>query len=629
VYEFAKKLVRDNSNLLPDDIIGDIERYVASKWLYNNPKDFGKVFNHIDELENVYNLFRMKEYRNKHILFGYNPYALLNREGVVVRIIDNPSEPHKEIIGEVNVEVLDDGVPKVIKKYIAVVDKKDFVLGQQEGQLINVEPSDIQKGIVAKIELKDGVVLHEGKTYKAKDSKIVATVFDIKENEYFDFDVAGILANNRYQNFKRDLGTKVFDELFQNAIDHKIIISAEEFSRLPAGAQREMYVEVTNPFLTKTYGKWYVLRRFESQLNGTEGINIYKSAYKFTNNDSISRIVTNGIKGIVALTEVARNYVIKARLSSYINSYLSTLLIGAINTSNTIGYLGSMTVVPKYVKDYRTTMAKASYLEATGKTKEAEALRKKLYERNIIARAMDEGLDQTLLHMNYIGSNFNRDTLTKLINSLNDKTGSSKGSMQETLKHIALGDDTKLGKILSNIYEKTELYPKLAFFMTEYLVNKKKGMSNNQAFDLAMQKTLMAHPTYHNISAPMAVVERFHPFLQYYLNVPKMFLFSLNNNPHKLALVTAIYKYSLSLSYQQLSEEERRKTKWFKEHDFAVVARFGDKALLKATGSIYPYDMDILGGFKPNDLFALQVWDNIVERPTAFFTGFTVKQVRN
>ena len=193
-----------------------------------------------------------------------------------------------------------------------------------------------------------------------------------------------------------------------------------------------------------------------------------------------------------------------------------------------------------------------------------------------------------------------------------------------------LSNDTKAGQVLSELFERTEVVPKLAYYMLEY--NKfKKNHPKDKAIELALSKTLLAFPTYHNISPLFAAVERFDPFIKYYLNVPKMLAFALDNSPASTFLFGFMFHWGLiapQVSWALSSDDERKRLKWFKDNGFYYLGNYFGKTAMKYGGSLNPYDLNFLF----DDPFSFQsvfffnnVFQNITSKPINFISPITIK----
>jgi hypothetical protein len=103
-------------------------------------------------------------------------------------------------------------------------------------------------------------------------------------------------------------------------------------------------------------------------------------------------------------------------------------------------------------------------------------------------------------------------------------------AMASNISVLSLSRDTKLGKDLDALFDYTEVLPKTSMFYSDYVYFTKKGFSEQEAAEMAMNKVLMAHATYDNLSQLGAVVNEVFPFAKYYANIPRMALYSFTNN---------------------------------------------------------------------------------------------------
>ena len=134
--------------------------------------------------------------------------------------------------------------------------------------------------------------------------------------------------------------------------------------------------------------------------------------------------------------------------------------------------------------------------------------------------------------------------------------------------------DTKVGTTLGDIFDNTEMLPKLALYLD--------GLNSGLDRKLASQKVIMHFPNYGiNLHPAIAGFELISPYMKYAVNYPKMMYMFMNNKPNAtLALMIASYALP-AITY---SDKESKKDEWFKENHFV---KLGD-GVYYYVGSWFP-----------------------------------------
>jgi hypothetical protein len=237
--------------------------------------------------------------------------------------------------------------------------------------------------------------------------------------------------------------------------------------------------------------------------------------------------------------------------ASYINSAVSSASIYALHAQNPLNFKSDVSQAVKLVDSYKALVRRNVDLEiqmakATGDTAQlhrqlAEARRD--LENHELHNVMKHGISATIRSDAYkTGTMGENEAIRYSQKVFGDK------QIGERLKTFIADPGTSWGKTVGKIYDATELYPKIALYLS-------KLRELNDA-DQAIQSVLMAFPTYNNLHPMLNAIDQISPYTKYMANFPKMLGYSVIAHPYKFAAMRLTYSLSTRALVDGDSEQE-------------------------------------------------------------------------
>ena len=568
-------------------------------------------FNYRAQLRAISDLFentRMSGTKD-HFLFGINPASNYKLRGK--RIL--PGETDVRSVGKMPIEIMnEDGTTSTKEFYLNVIDDNYEYAGKQDSEAIDLTITQETLGILMKMDT-DGSgksVNINGTQYKlANQTKsIEANLFHLSslDNEAVDISIDKMFVNNVFNNYTQETGLKMQSQQISYLKDANILMDKYTYDQRLASMtpeEKELWKPMNqNKFgavadIYKSYGKMYYNTKYAQNFIGTDGIN-YGKWYK-ENFGQFGGFMTNMTRTLIGLTQAAKPFVLLARPASYVNSFVSSWFI-FINSSNrpwrAAHYTGK---AKKDIKAYRKLMkewSNAKYLNGPG---DADAIYKKMTSMRI-HQAFEGGIVQTLRSNQYASSNIESNVFFRMI----EKDSSLDTSMLKIMKTISFDSSTKHGQVAGDLFDTTELYPKLAMYYDA--LDSMKGKDNHTK---AVGKVLTAYPAYENLSAPLAVLDEINPFTKYMSAFPHMLGHAMNNNFGRFFMLQGLFALGAKASWAVEGEDMTAQEEWLRDNGYV---NFG--AFAKYDPSTNPFDPT---AFAPKgNLFepaAVSIWSNLVE----------------
>jgi hypothetical protein len=143
---------------------------------------------------------------------------------------------------------------------------------------------------------------------------------------------------------------------------------------------------------------------------------------------------------------------------------------------------------------------------------------------------------------------------------LSKATGSS--AYGKFFNKAMLDPSTKAGAWASHKVDKLELGWKLGLFL-----NLKRNMDTGKA----VQKTMLAYPTYYNLPPLLNIIDNFSPYMKFFASQPRMFMYALDQSFDKTAVLFAVSQFGPAASWSFEDDDDMKKWDWYKEHGFTKI----------------------------------------------------------
>jgi hypothetical protein len=494
------------SHTFRTDVMNYAKKLSAYKNLSNNTeilKDSLTVLNskgNTKKVSEVLDLFETT--KNRNTLFGANLENTLgqfNKKGVVVS-----KKSYKGDDGDILATYNDGGKEFVI---VAENSRSQFKLGKQRTELINIDSSKMSQGIYT-IKGKNGVDINIQPHQMNMNSK------------YTNHSIANTIARNTYVKHFDSMGRKVMEEQYAIGKKHNLFLDKETFDKLPKEA-KEGYIKSSNKNpLVKQFGDMYIPKNQAHHFEGTDGYDIGKFL-KDNAGDQLGGLLTNGVKAIVGATKALKGAILVGRVKSYVNSYVAstaTYMVGApIEYANPVSYKRFSSEAKNEMKELRKTVKDYTDANLKGDTKRAEAIMKTL-EKNDMFFALQHGISQTIRSSAIKNGTLENNELYNMIRG-NSESGEAIVNM---LKTTTLDGDTKVGGKLAEVFDNTELVPKLAMYKSHIAsgASKKEAIRSTQGY----------FPNYTNLGSTLAVIDEFSPFTKYLAAWPRIMLYGMDHS---------------------------------------------------------------------------------------------------
>lgn len=532
-----ESIYRDKVDIDLQQKISDIIMLKASlKRIEKNEDSVNSVLKlinkHKDKFSSYMELFN--KYKNKNTLFGENIELNAYNNGnklVLVKSEDVKNKNDKHIVGYTEID--GEQYYVIVKEYI------NQVIGKQESEIIDFDATNFEKGVYTATlgKGKDKI-----KVYLNAQKMRTAT-------EFTDHSFSKQITRNFYVYHKREFIIQHLFKQYQILMDSGILLTNKEYGMLSPEAKQEFVkLSAKNP-ITKMYGQLYYNKKFMHHFEGSKGFNSYKMFKELTNSEDLAIALTKGLKLLVDAIKILKNTVLLTRVSSYINSFVSSTVLAWIHGTSMEDFRNAK----KLVKEFRELLSKEANLYLEGNVEEAIKFHNEVVAKHEIYTAFNHGLSSTIRTDAYNLGLFDVNEVHKFLRKITKDNRAA-----DALKALTLDSSTKYGKYFGELFDNTEMIPKVALYLSE---KKKHGDA-----ELAAQYVLLAFPTYENLPTLLNAVDQFVPFTKFWYNVPKMLMFAAATNPKRLAISQAILFGMPALSYY-IGEEEKGE-KWYREHGF-------------------------------------------------------------
>jgi hypothetical protein len=247
-----------------------------------------------------------------------------------------------------------------------------------------------------------------------------------------------------------------------------------------------------------------------------------------------NKLLTPAVKIARGVIQAAKNGIIIGRPASYINSYIAntfSLMIHGdyINPASAIRDVeAAKRETRSFVKQREQVM---KLFADPRKQKEANKALGRL-QKNPLFYAMNDGGLQSSIRgdLSEVGLMPRNDFIVSM---KNNGIANMSDDAAKAIETVFLQPNTKYGTYLGEMFDYTEIGPKIA--LHKNLV--KKGMSNKEAATYVK----FAFPDYNmNLPQVAALADEFMPFMKFFMNIPRMTMFTMAQKPGKLMGLMAL-----------------------------------------------------------------------------------------
>jgi len=366
-------------------------------------------------------------------------------------------------------------------------------------------------------------------------------------NSMVDLSFSRQFTRNAYLREYSRIAKRARAQELQILLKEKVFLTKEDYAKLEP-TEQEKYVEVK----LKDYGKYYVQRRFEHQFKGTKGINL--ASLKLRDKQLSYFINANVIRPLVGALKALRGVVLTYNLASYINSAVSSYLLYVTNANEPRKIYEHINNIRKDTEEYKNLLDKYSDYYIKGDFEKAKQIKKQI-EDNKVHYAIENGIYTTIREDAYLVKSYQENEFTKTIRPLMKDE-----KAYQFIKNWWALPDSKVGNKLGSIFDKTELYPKLALFYD--------GLENGLSKELALQKTIMCFPNYGaNLPQIVGYFDFVSPYTKWVMNYPKIVYSATNQHRTRFMMVNALFYASIYGSYALNGQS--KSDEWYKDKNFA------------------------------------------------------------
>jgi len=613
--EIVKVLRKAIENLddLDIDLVGTLDKEIARRrtlhQLYKNKKTFNKklldtIDNNAEGFKKISKLWEGVEETMKRVgsyghQFAVNPELNLKNWDKVLKLTPKVKK------GQDVVKKYKGGM------YLVMEDKPDLTIGAQDSVFVGFSPKNHEKGIYKAYltghKIKKG---DKGKYYiKIKDKWIeldtneIAVRYNQKKGVYeafahvpiqdlekkrlygshdavIDTKLSTYFKKNKYISYSENVSQHYRRRQMRIALDNGILLNKEDWLKLEPKEQAK-YVK----HKISDYGTYYVKRRHLHNILGTKSKDLGDFTKVFGKYKKF--VDANIVRPILGAMEALKGVILTYNLASYANSYVSSYAIYFTHANRFGKFREDVKDAQRGIESYKQKLKKVA--EEAAKTGEDinYLIKKYKLDEDPIHYAFVNGLGTTIREATYGTGAYQENRLMKTLRPLfkND-------SMYNGLKNWFALPDSKLGSKFGELFDKTELEPKLAL----YLDGIKSGLTKEES----LQKTLMAFPNYSmNLTPTLRFLDVVSPYTKYLTNYPKMLVSAQRHGMGRVALMMAMYYGALEASYNFQPDKDEE---WFYENDFF---KLGSDTYLYAQ-SLLPYVFPL----DPDEFANISVWSS-------------------
>ncbi len=536
--------------------------------------------------KNAVTLLNMLETRftNSDTLFNTNAhYDLAANNRRAVAMLESNFDGNKgNIIGRQNING---------NKYV-IVAKKDssYVVGTQDTQVMSFDVTGDAKGIY-RLEVDNTQV-------------VVSPENIVNKNEYVDTSITQMLSKNAYMQQYNDIGTDIAFRQYELMKESGVLLNQKQYDALPQKSKakyRKPHTTGDKSPINDMFAGHYYNEKWQHYIEGSRGFNLgVKKTSKIVGKD-LAPFATGIAKLVIGAAAALKGPILVYRASSYVNSVISNMMIYTINSSDPISPRKRYVEAKNSLAEYKELLAKAVDFN---KTPEEMAKAKAELHNHKLHSAFQHGIASTIRSDAYTTGSYQENVLITNLKDLSDD------NMANAIKTLLADPSTQWGAGIGTVFDNTEVIPKVMMYLAD---------AETYGDKAAIQRILLAYPTYNNLGPILNGIDQISPYTKYLANYPKMMSYAITNNSARLASLNALFFLGVRGTYGDEIESDEM---YWKDNNFAKV--FG--AGYKSWESLNPYwvpskQMDGFGIIDP--MFSISAAQSLTT-PSKVLVPFTL-----
>ena len=518
------------------------KEHIDKPYFNNKFKEFNNiVLNHSDKVNSLFRVFLSRD--NDFTIFGENIELNFLKQSKNLKITDDLTGiPENNVIAEITI---DD------KKYYAIVGNRyNTKIGNQEPMMLDIDLDEFEKGI---FEKKINNINYK---LNAQNMKLHSSLIDKKISTQFQ--------RNTYIKAKQDISKDLGYRQWKLLKDNGLILTKEEVNKIlelePEKKDRYIQLPDNHPLVKISGTKWYIDNKYAHFFLGTKGIDLAFNNTKEAKNFGLAlKIFLDTFKELSKALLFIHPKVI-------INNFLGSMSLYMFNVkhNNPFIFFKDIKEAEKLYKEYKESIKLLQQLDLEYQRTKDEKIKQKydeLFEtikNSPIGIAFEYGFGDTLrttaLQVGAV------EDLT-MYHFIRERFGKNS---EYWAKAFFINDNTKFGKAVGSLFEKGELYPKLALLLRKMKEFKKEGYSDKDAISNAVTVALHAFPMYNNLPQSLAMLDNVSPYTKFFLSVPRNTAFTFFNMPSKYITYSIIANSIPMLA----NTDNQNQDNWYEEHGY-------------------------------------------------------------
>lgn len=487
--------------------------------------------------------------KNSSNIFGVNLEVNLSKTRRGVKAILLTPENRSEMESLHKNDILGKGFDDKSGNEFLIVAKKSssYISGSQKSHVVDfdldIKTNAYETGNIVKVGKNFTVVLRPSQMKTS--SSHIETSIDTQ------------VARNVYHNMHKQISRDVAKEQFQLAVDNGIILDEESIiSENESGRNMSDWKQLASnhPFSKMAGGKMFYNVKHEHLIYDTKGFDIRTLTKQL---GSMNDIVFHMLRGTMDLVKGARSFILLSRIGGYLNNMVGNSLQYAMHAANPTTIASDFSWAKKQTGDFRDKLDARN--RAFVKGEDVTKIDQEIANHPVYV-AFNDGLFSTLRNDAYLTGSYEEMSILADLRKF-DKSG----VITDVVKNITFDPTSKFGNAAGQIFDATEMIPKLALW---------KNLESSMDPSKRSQYVQMAFPTYENLPPIMNMMDQFFPYTKYMMNYPKMVMFTMNKSFASMLALNAGLPAAAMLSWNGYEGEESKK-EFFKDNGFVHLGDWG------------------------------------------------------
>jgi len=572
--QFAKRNMDDTPDI---DFKLAAQKLASMEIISKNAKTYGKFKDIYSEVSYKGDMFKAymehaNIHENKYSLFGENVDMQFVEHGKTVKAVRkdaNANYAQGDIVGTAK-------LPDGTEFDIITMEAGERVIAAQESNMITMELTNMEKGTF-KQQVGDFEVVLNGQRI-------------ITEGSAVDKSIITQLARNVYARKKEDISKDLGYRSYQLLRDQGILLTREEKVAIDQASKdgKSNYIKLSSKSpISKVLGTdFYYDARWKHYFEGTKGIDVKKFSQTLTGDKQFAGFVENGLLGVYNATNVLKRFILVARPQSYINSFVSSMIIYAHHADG-LNFKKDHAAAKASIARYKSLINEYADAVVSKDQAKADAAWAKV-KADPTHKMMEAGLSDTIKADVYKAGT-NREMAG--YGAIYRATGSHQYA--NSVKTLSLDSSIKAFQMASEMFENTEMIPKLMLY------HNKLAKHGHQK---AATTTIMAYPSYNNLNPALNMLNIVNPYMKFFASTPRMMGYAANQSPRNMMLGIALAQAVVPASYAMQDDEEMARYKFYKENGFVKIPFL---PLVYPTMSLFPTYSDFTHTPFGNSLFGI------------------------